>query len=123
MCDVGGEKIMLQKLKCNKNGDFTIPPRFDYAGNFSEGLAYIKIEDKYGYIDTNGEYITKPQFDFVLEPDFSEGMAIVKKKNRYGYIDKNGNQAIDFKYIHAYPFTEDGYAIVATEDKKYKIIT
>ncbi|PSO79918.1 MAG: hypothetical protein BRC51_06045 [Cyanobacteria bacterium SW_12_48_29] len=40
-----------------------INPQFDYAGEFSEGLAPIKISDKWGYIDKTGEMVINPQFD------------------------------------------------------------
>ena len=30
--------------------EYVIKPQFDYAGTFSEGLAAVRIGDKYGYI-------------------------------------------------------------------------
>ena len=30
--------------------EYIIQPQFDYAGPFSEGLAYVKIGEKWGYI-------------------------------------------------------------------------
>jgi hypothetical protein len=37
----------------DKNGKFVIPPQFGDAGSFSEGLAPVEIEGKYGYIILN----------------------------------------------------------------------
>jgi uncharacterized lipoprotein YddW (UPF0748 family) len=40
-----------------------IPPQYDQADSFSEGLARVKIGDKWGYIDTKGKFVIQPQFD------------------------------------------------------------
>src|SRR5262245_834004 len=50
-----------------------IPARFDEAGQFSEGLAPVRIGGKFGYVDTQGEVVIPPQFDFANP--FSEGVA------------------------------------------------
>ena len=75
---------------------FVIPPQFDVAGYFSEGLASVKIGNKYGYIDKTGQVAIKPQFDEVEE--FSEGLASVKigDKYSYGYIDKSGQMVMNY---------------------------
>ena len=39
-----------------------IGPRFDEAGDFSEGLALVKVLGTYGFIDKNGQYIVEPRF-------------------------------------------------------------
>jgi hypothetical protein len=33
-----------------------IKPQFDMAGDFSEGLAQVKIGNKWGYIDKTGRF-------------------------------------------------------------------
>jgi hypothetical protein len=37
--------------------------QFDDCRSFSEGLAVVKIEDKWGYIDKTGKIVINPQFD------------------------------------------------------------
>lgn len=44
--------------------------------------------DKYGYIDTSGNIVINPQFDFAEA--FSEGTAKVEIEERWAYIDKSG---------------------------------
>ncbi len=37
-------------LNTYKTGEFVIKPQFDFARDFSEGLAAVKVGDKWGYI-------------------------------------------------------------------------
>ncbi len=48
------------------------------ASSFHEGMASIKIKDKWGFIDKDGKVVINPQFDKVLE--FKEGLAGVAMK-------------------------------------------
>ena len=41
---------------------------FDYVSGFSEGLACVKIGEKYGFIDKTGEIVVPPEYD--LMPGF-----------------------------------------------------
>jgi serine/threonine protein kinase len=69
-----------------------IPPQFDNAENFHEGLAIVVINKKYGYIDKTGKMRIPPQFDDC--GNFSEGLARVEINEQYGYIDKTGKMRI-----------------------------
>lgn len=83
---------------------------------FSEGLACIKVNDKYGYIDKTGKFVIEPQFDFAQ--NFSDGLALIayEKERVYygvnvpynicGYIDKKGKVVIQPKYELADNFSE-----------------
>ena len=68
-----------------------IEPQFDYAAQFSEGLAKIKTQEGWGYIDKNGSIVIEPVFKDTGR--FSEGLAWVNlgRLNGGGYIDKTGN--------------------------------
>ena len=41
----------------NKTGNFSIEPKYKVAKNFSEGLAAVEIDGKWGFINTKGEII------------------------------------------------------------------
>src|SRR5688500_6641363 len=56
-----------------KAGRIVIPARFDEAGQFSDGLAAVRIGAKFGYIDKQGTIVIQPQFDFANP--FAEGVA------------------------------------------------
>ena len=60
--------------------------------SFSEGLARVRIGDKWGYINQISEIVIKPQFDDA--GDFSEGLSPVKIGGKYGYINQIGEIVI-----------------------------
>jgi len=65
----------------NKKGRIVIPPRFDNADEFSEGLAAVRVGKRgYGYIDINGTFTIEPQFGRAYP--FSAGLAKVGLKGR-----------------------------------------
>ncbi|MHB8123063.1 MAG: WG repeat-containing protein [Desulfuromonadaceae bacterium] len=43
-----------------KAGKLIIPPRYNGVQPFSEGLAVVKLGDKYGYIDRSGKMVIPP---------------------------------------------------------------
>jgi hypothetical protein len=45
------------------NGRMIIPATFQYATHFREGLALVKQNGKWGYIDSTGVWIVPPKFD------------------------------------------------------------
>ncbi len=60
-----------------------IPPQFEQADSFSGGLARVKVDQKWGYIDKNGKLAIAPQFDeadsFSVSTTPSEpGLALVR---------------------------------------------
>ncbi len=57
----------------DKKGNYIVEPVFDYADDFSEGLALVEKGGLYGYIDTKGNYVIEPQF--ALASPFSDGYA------------------------------------------------
>lgn len=75
------------------------------ATPFVEGLSIIKIKDKYGAIDINGNIVINPLFDY-LKP-FSSNFAAFKQGNYYGYINKSGNIIINPQFLEAKDFQED----------------
>lgn len=77
----------------------TIAVQFEEADSFVDGLALIKLEGKYGYIDKSGKLVIKPQFGEAYS--FSEGLALVKIQGSNGYINRNGNLAIQTQFEHS----------------------
>gem|GEM_PF-1989381 len=65
-----------------------IPFQYDHATPFSGGLALVKKEGKFGYIDANGKQIIPFQFDYATP--FVNGRATVKKDGVLGQINQAG---------------------------------
>lgn len=61
---------------------------YDFIGDFSEGLACVCNDGKYGYIDDKGKVAIEPSF--AEAGPFSEGMAFVKTRAGYGFINSKG---------------------------------
>jgi hypothetical protein len=65
---------------------WAILPRFDDAKDFAaNGLARVKVNGKWGYIDEKGEAVILPRFD-EAEGFAANGLAVVRVNDKYGYI-------------------------------------
>lgn len=91
----------------DRSGEFVIPPQFDYAGEFSEGLAVVGLgkfpATKWGYINLQGQIVIPAQFDGAH--DFSEGMAAVGIGGKLGYINRAGKLVVPPQFDEAQKFT------------------
>ena len=61
---------------------------YDYVAEYSEGLAEVKLNGKYGIIDKSGTLVIPCKYDWAFS--FSEGLAEVKLNGKYGYVNKSG---------------------------------
>ena len=99
----------------NENGEVVIEPKYDYASEFSRGLADIKIGGKYGYINKEGAIVVEPKYDVACV--FDEDIAMIKDDGKYGYINRKGMIVVEPKYDDAdYEFSE-GLARIEVDGK------
>ena len=91
-----------------------IAPQFDAAYSFHEGIAAVKVDHKYGYIDRHGLIVIKLDYDWASS--FHNGLAMVERNNRYGYINQEGKEIVPIIYEHIDDFHE-GLAPVKLNDK------
>jgi len=100
----------------DRTGRIVIAPNFrgqDVFG-FSEGLAAVKIDSQWCYIDETGKVAIRTRgFDYA--GPFTEGLASVgvnkqttdgQKEMAYGYIDRTGRVVIQPLYDETYGFSE-----------------
>jgi hypothetical protein len=100
----------------DNTGRVVIPPSFDSANDFHEGLALVTLGQKTFFINTTGTIVITPQYDIVN--DFSEGLAavnngqvrngigLIANPGKWGYIDQSGKLVIPLKFTHAEDFSE-----------------
>lgn len=97
----------------DKTGAFISKLRFDYVKDFSEGLAPVRVGDKWGYVDKSGRMAIPAQFDDAAP--FADGLALVQigewANRRFGYIDHSGAWVIPPQFRYAEDFS-DGLAPV-----------
>jgi hypothetical protein len=73
----------------DKTGTMVVNPKFKDASPFYQGLAAVRIDDKWGYIDSTGKVIIEAQYQ--QAGGFSaDGLAVVKVGDKVGWIDKAG---------------------------------
>lgn len=98
---------------------------YNNLGDVVNGLITYFDNGKYGFIDTKGKVVIKPEFDTVIA--FSEGLAAVcvgrydettgvHGKGQYGFIDKTGKWVIKPQPMTCYSF-HNGYARVEINGK------
>ena len=69
---------------------FTSQKWLDYIGEFNEGLAAVKLNSKYSFINTQGELIGNGNLWFDDAWDFDEGFAIVRLNEKASFINTKG---------------------------------
>ena len=118
------EYQIFQDISTNKwgykhNGHIVIPAKYDWAdSDFSEGLASVCINSKYGKIDKTGKCVIPCEYQNSFA--FKEGLACMKKNNKWGYVDNNNTIVISFIYDEAYKF-ENGKARVKLKGRTFYI--
>jgi hypothetical protein len=126
MSTPGSLTPMVSYSYINKAGKLITNLEYTMAGEFSEGVAFVKgpkseelmmpgktrdehlfpkgCENMFGYIDKKGNYAIKPEFTSALP--FSEGMAGVSKGKIWFFINKEGKKVINEKYESVLSFRE-----------------
>jgi hypothetical protein len=88
-----------------------IPPQFEDADSFFEGLAPVCKDRKYGYINTLGAFVVPPQFDDAGV--FFEGVAAVSRAGKMIYILRDGKPLSDLSFDRAEPFFDGRAAVMS----------
>ncbi|MBO7380047.1 MAG: WG repeat-containing protein, partial [Neisseriaceae bacterium] len=94
-----------------------IPAKYDWADPFYDGLAQVKINNKWGFINKTGELVIPAQYDSDSVDNFHDGLARVKIDNKWGFINKTGELVIPAQYDWADSF-HDGLAQVTIDGKE-----
>ena len=93
--------------------------QFDFASDFADGIALVRIADRLAYIDASGNLAIAVDPTVEEASAFSEELAIAKVGLGYGYINRTGEFAIAPQYQQASPFSE---GLAAVKLQKYGYI-
>jgi WG containing repeat len=70
----------------DKKGQWVIPPIYDDAYHFCNGLAPVKVENAWGFIDKTGSFVIPAQF--AAAESFEGGIAEVMRKDNLGELHR-----------------------------------
>lgn len=92
--------IIPDKFRSDKNGlwgyktkETIIEPQFEIAEWFNAaGWASVRKDGKWGVIDTKGNWLIEPKYDYVS--NYSEDLAAACEKDECGFINRQGNWVI-----------------------------
>ena len=77
------------------------------------GPAAVKIGDRWGFVDAEGEVVIKPAYDDARS--FANGLAAVEVDGAWGYVDAHGTLVIPARFEGATDFSSRGSTFVATQ--------
>jgi len=97
-----------KKGYASRAGTIAIPPLFEGALPFSEGLAAVTQSGRTGYIDTTGRMVIEPRPWTAAR--FSRGRAMVIMGEKCGFIDRSGAYVVRPVFTDAKAFTPDDRA-------------
>ena len=80
----------------DKFGKFVIPLKFDLAFDYFNGIARVKLDGKYGFINQNGEVILP--FEYAKIGDCFFNYYPIKKDNKWGLADLLGKVVVQCEY-------------------------
>lgn len=97
-----------------EDGKWAIRPQWDRVGPFTDktGLAAVKKDGVWSYVNTSGETVIKLDADVRLAGSFSEGKAwVMNGQKKFGCIDETGQWIIPPAFEDVRNFSQ-GYAVV-----------
>lgn len=98
-----------------QKGKIAASGKYDYQGSLCNGLAKVKKNNKWGFVDASGNLVVSPKYDEV--ENFSDGLARVRIKHHgkngggWGLVDASGKEVIKPMFDWIYDF-ENGKAKV-----------
>ena len=92
--------------------------RYNRIRPYSEGMAAVEKNGRWGFIDQKGREIVRPQYQDVLS--YGESRAAVKKDGQWGFVDKRGKETVKPQYDNVWSY-KDGRATVEKDGKRHAL--
>ncbi len=116
--DSDDEHIQLNKIGLSKGAvdfytkidtTFKFKLKFDWVDDFKDGFAAVKLNDKWNFINTNGQFLSQQWFDGV--DAFNEGFAVVGLNDKCNFINTEG-QLLSQQWFDWMGAFKKGFAMV-----------
>ena len=78
--------------------EWAITPKYDETRDFKNGRAKVKLDEKWGVIDKNGDEIIPIIYDDINPYYSNTGNLIVEINNKYGLIDSVGQEILPIQF-------------------------
>ncbi|WHU04286.1 WG repeat-containing protein [Sphingomonas sp. NIBR02145] len=89
------------------SGTLLISEQFEVARPFSEGLAAVRVNGLYGYVDKSGKQVIAPRF--INAGPFLGDYAEVRVQGASGIIDRSGRLVVAARFRRIIPFSGDSF--------------
>ncbi|MGO6898415.1 WG repeat-containing protein [Rhizobium ruizarguesonis] len=93
-----------------------IPQMFEQAMLFSEGLAAVRINGLFGYVNTAGKVVIEPRFD--LAGPFHDGFAEILVGQHTGVVAETGKVVLEPQFARSTPVMGD---VLIVRKGQYKL--
>jgi hypothetical protein len=92
---INGDKNEIKLLTgiIDTTGAQVVDFKYERIGEFSEGMAVVQKEGKFGFVDKSGKEVIPLMYEDAAR--FSEGLAAVKLNRKNGFINKKGEMVIE----------------------------
>ena len=103
-------------------GNIVIPKKYDFASIFDESVARVKLNNKWGLVNRQGDEIAPVKYDQISRINTLSAHSVLKANigEKVGVLDTNGNETIpviydriDLSYLSRY-----GLLLIQLGDKK-----
>ncbi|MGF6594629.1 WG repeat-containing protein [Pseudomonas sp. 2835] len=100
------------------SGKVIVPPSIELQPTYHEGMAAVRINNKWGYMDRKGQLVIPTLYK--RPGPFSDGLAgVCLTYSECGYIDTRGRTVVPFDYdwVESFSDDQDGLAVVAKNNR------
>ena len=95
------------------DGTIAIPPRYESAREFTDGLAAVARDGKWTFVDPEGRELHAPHWELV--GDFGDGLAPVRFGGKWGVLERGGQLIVQPRLASIERFS-DGLAAARAVD-------
>lgn len=95
----------------DQNGKIVIEPQYEDAQTYVNGLARVKLNNQYGFIDKKGDLIVPTIYQEAAK-QYSEGMVSVMVNRYWGFLNTQGQMVIGSRFEGAFSFKQNRSIVI-----------